>query len=63
MWPLDAGKVPLAVTVWEIALEDGSVAAIVPDNDHAHAVVGEGRDVRVFTLDEIGHLLSIGVQI
>jgi hypothetical protein len=54
-----AGKAPLAPQVWEIALEDGSVAAIVPDNDHAHAVVGEGRQVQVFTLDEIGRLLSL----
>ena len=53
-----AGKLPLSTQCWEIALADGSVAAIVPDNDHAHAVIGEGRHVRVFTLDEIGHLLS-----
>jgi hypothetical protein len=53
-----AGKIPLAPTVWEIPLEDGTVAAIVPDNAQAHAVVGEGRKVSVFTLEEIGRLLS-----
>lgn len=53
-----AGKQPLAPTVWEITLEDGSVAAIVPDDTHAHAVVGEGRKVSVFSLEEIGRLLS-----
>ena len=53
-----AGKLPLAPTVWEIPLADGSVAAIVPDDTQAHAVVGEGRKVSVFTLEEIGRLLS-----
>jgi hypothetical protein len=52
------GKQPLAPTVWEIALEDGTVAAIVPDDAQAHAVVGEGRKVSVFTLEEIARLLS-----
>jgi hypothetical protein len=55
---VEAGKAPLSLQCWEIALDDGSVAAIVPDNDHAHVVIGEGRQVRVFTLDEIGRLLS-----
>jgi hypothetical protein len=54
----EAGKLPLSPLCWEIALEDGSVAAIVPDNDHAHVAVGDGRHLRVFTLDEIGRLLS-----
>lgn len=53
-----AGKRPLAPTVWEVPLEDGTVAAIVPDGAQAHAVVGEGRAVSVFTLEEIGRLLS-----
>lgn len=52
------GKQPLSPTVWEIPLEGGVVAAIVPDDAHAHAVVGEGRAVSVFTLEEIGRLLS-----
>ncbi|MDE5451311.1 hypothetical protein GWE18_00270 [Bradyrhizobium sp. CSA112] len=54
----EAGKQLLAPTVWEIPLEDGTVAAIVPDDAQAHAVVGEGRKVSVFTLEEIGRLLS-----
>lgn len=52
------GKQPLAPVVWEIPLEDGSVAAIVQDDAQAHAVVGEGRAVSVFTLEEIARLLS-----
>jgi hypothetical protein len=54
-----AGKQPLSPQVWEIALEDGSVAAIVPDGAHARHVVSEGRQVAVYTLDEIGRFLSV----
>lgn len=54
----EAGKVPLDPQVWEIALEDGSVAAIVPDNAQAHRVVAEGRLTRVFSLEEIARLLG-----
>lgn len=53
-----AGKQPLSPIVWEIPLEDGTVAAIVQNDADAHAVVGEGRAVSVFTLEEIGRLLS-----
>jgi hypothetical protein len=53
-----AGKSCLSPEVWEVPLEDGTVAAIVPDAAAAHAVVGEGRAVSVFTLEEIGRLLS-----
>lgn len=54
----ETGKQPLAVAVWEIALEDGTVAAIVPDNARAALVNAEGRQVAVYTLEEIGRLLS-----
>ncbi len=53
-----AGKQPLSPQVWEVPLEDGSVAAIVPSIEHAKAVTAEGRQVSVFTLEEIGRLLS-----
>lgn len=55
---LSAGHAPLSPQVWEIALEDGSVAAVVPNNDHAHAVNASGRQLAVYTLDEIAKLLS-----
>lgn len=58
-----AGKQPLAPQVWEVALADGSVAAIVPDYEHARVVAGDGRKVSVFTLEEIGRLLSAYPQI
>lgn len=54
----EAGKQPLPPAVWEIALDDGSVAAIVPDNARAAMVNAEGRQVAVYTLEEIGRLLS-----
>lgn len=54
-----AGRQPLAAEVWEIALEDGTVAAIVPDLIHAKAVNADGRQVAVYTLDEIARFLSV----
>lgn len=53
-----AGKQPLDPQVWEVTLVDGSVAAIVPDVASAHRVVSDGRQVVVYTLDEIGRMLS-----
>lgn len=53
-----AGKQPLEKQIWEIALADGSVAAIVPSDDHARLVTAEGRQVAVYTIEEIGRLLS-----
>lgn len=45
--------------VWEVALDDGTVAAIVPDVSHMGRVRAEGRNVAVYTLDEIARLLSL----
>lgn len=53
-----AGKLPLSPLVWEVPLENGSVAAIVPTGEHAKAVNAEGRQLSVFTLEEISRLLS-----
>ena len=53
----DAGAEPIAPEVWEVALEDGSVAALVQTAAEAHAVVASGRKVTVYTLDEIGRML------
>jgi hypothetical protein len=49
---------PLSPQVWELTLGDGTVAAIVPDNAHAHAVIAQGRKLAVYTLDEIGRMLD-----
>lgn len=53
----EAGKAPIAPEVWEIALEDGKVAAIVRSPSEAHAVAAEGRWVNVYSLEEIARLL------
>lgn len=56
---VEAGAVKLDPdAVWEVVLDDGTVAAIVSDIAHAGAVHAEGRAVRVYTLAEIGRLLS-----
>jgi hypothetical protein len=54
----EMGAAPLSPTVWEITLKDGTVAAIVPDNQQAHAVVAQGRRVAVYSLAEIGRMLE-----
>ncbi len=63
-----AGKQPLHPQVWETpGTEPGMaddptnaayVIAIVPDNASAHHVIAEGRKVTVYTLEEIGRILS-----
>lgn len=55
----EAGGAPrLSPDVWEVALPNGAVAALVKNAAHAHAVVAQGRRVDVFTLDEIANLIS-----
>ena len=53
-----AGASCLSPEVWEVVLEDGTVAAIVRTPEDAHAVTAQGRKLVVYTLDEIGRLLS-----
>jgi hypothetical protein len=53
-----AGKAKLSPQVWEVALADGSVAAIVPSDEHAAEVRADGRQVSVYSLEEIGRLLT-----
>jgi hypothetical protein len=55
----EAGAEPIQADVWEVALADGTIAAIVPDNVSAHRVNQDGRAVSVFTLEEVGRLLDI----
>jgi len=52
-----AGKPQLDTEVWEVTLASGAVAAIVRDPQQASKVAAQGRSVRVYTLDEISHLL------
>ena len=53
-----AGENPTHPEVWEVALEDGSVAAIVRQNADVGRAQASGRHLVVYSLDEIGRLLS-----
>jgi hypothetical protein len=53
----EAGKDRLSPKVWEIAVE-GRAVAIVPTDHDVAAVNAEGRDLVVYTLEEIGRLLA-----
>lgn len=44
--------------VWEVALSNGTVAAIVPTMAYSDRVRAEGRAVAVYSLDEIARLLE-----
>ena len=52
------GAEVLSAEVWEIALEDGTVAAIVRSPEDARAVARDGRKLVVYSLDEIARILS-----
>lgn len=54
----EAGHRPVAPWVWEVLLEDGSVAALVQTEAEASKVIAEGRFVRVYTAREIGHVID-----
>ena len=53
-----AGASCLSPDVWEVVLEDGTVAAIVPDTAAAKGTMADGRRMAVYTIEEIGRLLS-----
>jgi hypothetical protein len=53
-----AGAPKLDPTILEVVLDSGVVAAIVPDLHAAQFVKREDRRMDVYTLDEIGRLLS-----
>ena len=53
-----AGASGLATGVWEVALPDGTVAAIVQDHADIKNVIQEGRQLVIYTLDEIGVMLG-----
>ena len=54
-----SGLKPKPRVVWEVTLIDGTVAVIVPDLERAKMVLAEGRQVAVYTLDEIAKLLEV----
>jgi hypothetical protein len=53
-----AGASALWGGIWEVALADGTVAALVRDRGDIPAVVAEERQLVVYTLEEIGAMLG-----
>ena len=53
-----AGQPVLSPEVWEVALADGTVVALVRSPEDAHAVVAEGRRVTIYTLAELAIMLE-----
>lgn len=54
----EAGAQVLDPAIWEVVLENGTVATIVRDPQLCNRVLSEGRRVNVYTLDEIAHMIS-----
>ena len=57
-----AGKSATAPACWEVALGDGTVAAIVRDDEAASLVQHEGRRIVVYTLAEVASILTAQSQ-
>jgi hypothetical protein len=53
-----SGATPVSPAVWEVALGNGAVAAIVRDVADASLARAEGRQGAIYTLEEIGRLLA-----
>ena len=53
-----AGAQVLDPAIWEVCLEDGTVATIIKEPQLANRILAEGRKINVYTLDEIAMLLS-----
>jgi hypothetical protein len=54
----EAGHRPISPWVWEVMLADGSVAALVQTNAEAGHVIASGRFLVVYTLAEVGNVIS-----
>lgn len=52
------GAEPIDPAVWEVVLSDGTVAAIVRDEDSAMAVDPQNRAMRVYLLSEVARLIE-----
>lgn len=54
----EAGAQVLDPAIWEVALQDGSVATIIREPQLANRILAEGRRINVYTLEEIGNIIS-----
>lgn len=53
------GAEPIHPAVWEVALSDGTVVAIVQDEDSAAAVDPQERKMKVYVLSEVARLIEV----
>lgn len=54
----EAGAQVLDPAVWEVCLDDGTVATLVREPQLANRILAEGRKINVYTLEEIAHMIS-----
>lgn len=52
------GAQVLDPAIWEVCLDDGTVATILREPQLANRILAEGRKINVYTLDEIAHMIS-----
>lgn len=52
------GAQVLDPAIWEVCLNDGTVATIVKEPQLANRILAEGRRINVYTLEEIAHMIS-----
>ena len=52
------GQAPVDPDVWEVALHDGRLAAIVRTTADASKIIREGRSTCVYTLNEIANVID-----
>lgn len=53
----EMGAEGLSPVVWEIPLPDGTVAALIRENGDTRKIKSDGRQMLVFTVEEIGRLI------
>ena len=53
-----AGAQVLDPAIWEVCLDDGTVATLVREPQLANRILAEGRRINVYTLEEIAHMIS-----
>lgn len=54
----EAGAQVLDPAIWEVCLDDGTVATILREPQLENRILAEGRKINVYTLEEIAHMIS-----
>ena len=52
------GSQILDPAIWEVCLDDGTVATILREPQLANRILAEGRKINVYTLEEIANIIS-----